>query len=445
MHPAKNLYSGLVRCLLSPLVCTLALVGCAGSGIDPANTGSDVPLDQPSFPTGMALHTTERALVVVSSNYDLRYNTGALLVADLDKVAAMLADAPDPDIAVVDDAYDSAVLFPSFGNRPVITDDGGHMLTAIREDNLLAEVLIDAAGGSLDLSCGVDAEPGQAAPLCGQTPYAAALPGNDPFDLVLYEQTPTLISGVAALLRSPDLVFFFLRPERTGDDRIRLFRKTVGDDIIGTRAAVGLPGDRPLVLASADRIRLSSTRTAALIYWFDPAAGDDTVIRRFDLYAETGAESARALAASPDGDALFVLTRAPDAVVRLDLVRDGNDLDISLGGVGPSCREPIAARTIRQTNARGEVVDRLLVTCFSSDTVMALDPYTLSVTDQVADFGRGPYDIVVDDAGPTPVVYVSNFLDNSVSVLDLVDDEGEVRLAPKGRIGLPAPPPEDGR
>jgi hypothetical protein len=423
------------------LACALGLphAGCIGVGGNPA------PDDAPAYPTGLALDPTGDRLVVVSSNFDLAYEGGAVLLADLSRVREALANDDD----VVDDAYVSAVSLPSFGDAPVVDASGRHVLLTTRGGNLLHEITLGDDG----LSCG-DAG-------CAAAPHALQLVGNDPFGVVMLEQT---INGDGALTSARALVTHlstgtaaFVRLDPGSDDEARLRVESTplsfGADVFGVRSALFVPAtpnavDR--VVALVER-RIDNVLIGSDLAVFDvpgPGRGADALVLRTDVTALTGALTGGDIVVVDDpargvgAKAVIAVLRTPDAVARFAL--DDRSGIATLTHLDETCRRPTALAPVDDD---GDPVttdaQRVLVTCQDSEAIVALDPVDLSVTDAVRFFGRGPYDVVVDRAHQQ--AFVSFFRDDSVGVIGLVDDDGAARLTPLGRIGAARPPPEDGR
>lgn len=411
--------------------------------------GQPPPTDRPSFPTGLALHPEANALAVVSSNFDLGFSRGAVLLADLDRVDAALLAAPDPDsaAATVADAYTDAVLVPSFGNEPVFSSDGARLFVATRAENLLVELEV-AADDGLAISCGGAASGGGDVPLCGLPPSALALSGNDPFRIALTGERADRVSGIVTSLLSDQVVFFDLRIEEEGAgflqqaDVLTLGGWLTDEEVIGVRGlALRPPSDGLPLLAFAVVERTDEARgRAADLIWFDATRGGRAQVQVLSLTDELGATSARELALTPAGDALLVTLRDPDGLARVDLGVDDGALAPEIAGVVSTCSEPVGVE-IGSVPLDGDSRDRAFVTCFGDDTVLGYNPVTLDVTEASRFFGDGPYDVALDLDHAPPRAYVSYFLDDSVGVFDLVTD-GAVGLTPRGRIGVPRPQPE---
>ncbi|MDP2340698.1 MAG: hypothetical protein Q8O67_07060 [Deltaproteobacteria bacterium] len=387
-----------------------------------------LPEDRAIFPTGLALHTANNHLIVVSSDFDLSFDTGGVHVVDLEAARPNLT-GPD---AVVVDAFVSSVSLPPFGDRPIFDAAGEHLFLTTRGENQLNE--IDFDGG--ELSCGGTA-------LCGQAPFVAQLANNDPFDVVLFDGPG--VRGIVTHLSSNEAELFTFDPEATGATRLRIEAESVlfGELTSGVRSAVLRPADHDADTAQlfvALEQRLDGTLTGVELGVFDVPGvnrGSDAVVNSVDVTGNTGSLSARAIAVVPDpggGVAVVVALRAPDALARFRF----NDADrtFSLTVLSETCKEPT---NFAFDDGGVDGVPRLFLTCQAGEVVQAIDPVTLDVRDSVRFFGRGPYDIVVDSVNQE--AFVSFFLDNSIGVLSLADG----KLAAKGRIGEPLPPPDDGR
>jgi hypothetical protein len=439
------------RSSLPSLLVALATTVSAGFGFGLGSggcvnaDGRPPPEDEPAFPTGLALDPKGDRLVVVSSNFNLAYQSGAVLLADLARAREQLGEQD----AVVDDAYVAAVPLPSFGDTPVVDRSAGHVFVATRGGNLLHEITL----GSDGLSCGRAG--------CDEPPHALQLAGNDPFVLVLLDQVldsaGALVSARALVTHSSSPTAEFVRFDTSAADaeRLRLEPESLffGDDVYGVRSAVFLPATNETpdrIVALFERRVAGSLAGADLAVIDVPAVnqGDEAVIARTDVTALTGALTGRdTVALVPHGGdgtlSVVVALRSPDALARFSF--DEARKTFALTHLDSTCRRPTGLAAV-DVDVDGVAatpgVSRILVTCQDGQAVLALDPLDLAVTDAVRFYGRGPYDVVVDEVHQ--LAYVSFFLDSSIGVLSLVSD-GEARLTPVGRLGTPLPPPEDGR
>lgn len=419
----------------------LAWVALAVMSCVPPSSG--VPLDRPVYPTGLAVHPGGERLVVVSSAFDLAYDDGALLLADLAAVRAGLAatTAEDRRDAVVEGAYVKAARLPPFGDRPTLTSGGERLLVSTRGNNLVSSADLDADGG---FSCSSTDDDGT--PRCGTSPQALQVPESDPFDvLVLDEATEdgvlTRVDGLVTLLSSPTVYFFHDDRERSGASAMQQTGTLMlGEAVHGVRsAALRTRNGVTHVVAAVDTASLVSA--GALLVLFEPRV--DAVPTAYDVTTAMGAAALRDLLVVPgagaEPDAVIVATRAPDAVARFEIDDLPGGPALRLAGVAESCAMP----TGLALSTHGGVA-RVLLTCQLGGTIEALDPRTLAVTDVVRFAGRNPYDVAVNPVQPE--AFVSFFLDDTIGVLSLVDSDGATpRMTLQGRIGTPTPKPEDGR
>jgi hypothetical protein len=429
-----------MRPALLPLYAAI-LAGIAASGCARDLTGAEPPTDRPHFPVGIAVHPESNVLAVVSSNFDLEFNRGAILLADLDRVDAAIADASDEELPVIEDAYVSAAFIPSFGNRPIFSATGEHLLLATRGQNRVSDIDVTLDPPTLD--CGDAAE----VPTCGESPRAFQVPGNDPFELAIVDENEDRVRGVTTLLASNQVFFFDLTPSRSDSGRLRLVTPTVllgdwlpeNDEVTGVRGMTLRPasGEVPAhIFATVEHADVTSGIVETDLVWFE-AVPEPRRFEFLNLETLTLANSARAVAPTPSGD-LLVLLRGPDALARVELTPNGNRLSAAVTGSVSTCAEPTSLTVTRVPTADGDV-ERAFVTCFENNAVLVYDPVTLSETDAIRFFGQGPYDVTVDLEHDPPRAYVSHFLDDTIGVFDLTDADGAARVVPRARIGTPRP------
>jgi hypothetical protein len=281
------------------------------------------------------------------------------------------------------------------------------------------------------------------------------LGGNDPFELAVFTDGEDAVRAAVSALGATSI--FFVRVEREIDsaDSFKEQRALELDDLAPDGEVTAVRGltlrpegnglGSPRIFATLERTTSSLRGRAADLLWFDPGPGADTSVSRLSLTAATGALETRAVAVSPAGDAVFVLVRDPDALLRVDLFNSSGGFAPHPAGVVSTCFAPTQLAVAAVTDADGVARERVLVTCYENQTVLAYDSLTLSETDAVRFFGRGPYDVLVDTAAPTPRAYVSFFQDDTLGVIDLVDEGGQARLVVRGRIGTQRAEPEDNR
>ncbi|HYQ16364.1 MAG TPA: hypothetical protein VEQ58_11425, partial [Polyangiaceae bacterium] len=101
----------------------MLLSGCFGPG-----EGVEVPADEIYFPVGLALDRSKLHLFVVSSDFDLQYNGGAIQSYDVEALVAALPKRCVTDAECVDaprDARrcDSGLCVVNLGDSPCLQGD----------------------------------------------------------------------------------------------------------------------------------------------------------------------------------------------------------------------------------------------------------------------------------------------------------------------------------
>jgi hypothetical protein len=425
---------------LIPLL--LPLAGCFGAGDNPP------PKNQPVFPTGVAVDRQGELLAVVSSNYDLRYQSGALLIADLNRVDTLPADSGDDD-PVITDAYVAHTALSSFADRPVFSADGQTVMVSSRGDNTVHAIRVNR-GATPSLECAADA-------LGCRAPYALPLAFNDPYDTVLLrqpndEQSPAVTTTRAVVSHLVGNRMEFLSLDVASTPPVLALEPrgalSLEVEVAAIRSIARSATTRTLYLGLEKRTLVTNAATppVELGILAEPAIGSaaDAVVTRVQLGAQTGALSMRDMVVVPGRngreEAIVALLRRPDGLVRLPLGGDGQPARLPvLSDVAEVCRTPTGMVLAQPNDNRAF----LIVTCVSG-TIAVVDADTLQTVDVIQFWGRQPYAAAVRPraADDEADVYVSFFLDDSVGVMRLL---GDGRLIRRGRIGTPTPRPEDGR
>lgn len=435
-----------VHRLLTAVAAALLL----GSACAREIVGEPPPLDRPHFPRGLALHPERPLLAVVSSNFDLEFNRGAILLADLAQVDAAIAAAEGDVVRLQGETspYTDVALIPSFGNEPVFVLDGSRMLLPSQEQNRVSEIPLSFEDDEVAFDCAVTEEAERPVPLCGEPELSVQLPGNDPFEIAVVDESDTRARAIVTLLNSPDVFYVTLDVEESPTRRLNIARTApsftlegyAGDelDVLGVRGIALRPaqdGVPTTAFLTVSRTSRALTNRAVDLVWFDATQGAPSSLDVVRLTDEIGSIDARDVAVAPDGEALFVILRDPDAIARVDLFPSGGAVEARIGGVVSACYDPIEIEAITLPAPTGGEVTRVLVTCFDNDTVVAYHPLSLVETEVLRGFGDGPYGLVVDLEHAPPRAYVGFFNDDRVGVIDLVDDDGEVRMVPRALIG----------
>lgn len=429
------------------LACALSLAGCniGEGGIDPTPATLN-------FPIAVALSPAEagsapRWLYVVNSNFDLRFNDGTLMAFDLaaleDAIEERCGDEGEPaEPCAFDDVSPflvSEVGVGSHGDGLAVSPGGSRLYVASRSRENLTYVSWDGDRFVCELEEG---EAGEPVPSCADRDADDEVASRR--EIELDGDPVAVVAGRLADLGGGGEENFILLGLREG--RVALFLDEEGsapseaprfvhmesgfpDSVVtltmqpGTgigwltsaltnelgRVGVAVDANEPLdsFVYNAGSVRLGG---------LDP--GDDSR----DLAFDPSDPLARA----------FMLSRAPEAVVELDLTRDGlNADDVAIAdvfdvGAGPSrlALGTIAGRTYA------------LATTFDGRKMYVIDATGGAPVAVVGGFS-GPFELVIDAA--RQVAYVVDF---SLSVIRVVDlsplASGEAPFI-RATLGRPTP------
>jgi DNA-binding beta-propeller fold protein YncE len=405
------------------------------------------PPDQFYFPTGLALGADESRLFVANANSDLRYSSGSVLVVDLDEVDAIASAwiddrqvpdgddcSPDPDrreILVCDEAAvvlaDSSVRVGNFIGelqaQPL--DDGRLRLFApVRGDPSVTWIDFDPSGDALD--CGGSGsypscdEPHRLSQLRDDLELSTMDP--EPFGLFVdaggqFGVVTHLTTGEVTLFDAPvgggapilsDAKSGFFEPDRSTG--VLVFGATGVAGRVATAADGPDASDTLIYVTSRTESRVQTLTVAR------PAGADGLPILvpsdYFFLNTVFPAQESRAIRFSDDGERAYVVNRRPPSIITVDA---------SLDDTGRPRNEVMRATEICGQASTLAVADlgageRVYVSCYRDGQVWAIDPIGQTI-EAIIDVGRGPDAVLV--APDRRHLYVSNFLDDTVAVIDL--------------------------
>jgi DNA-binding beta-propeller fold protein YncE len=421
------------------LLAVLAPVALAGLAGCPAS-GDAVrpPKDQIFFPTGIALGPDESALFVANANSDLTYDSGTIAAFDLDEVEAITTawltsgSAPSGRDCEVDRsvAYtlvcnereallaDATVRIGNFATKIAVqqlTDPGSwRLFAAVRGDPSITWIDYDLT--SRDLDCG---DVGASYPECDDNhrltqlrndPDLSRIP-DEPFSLYVdsqngYVVATHLTSGAVSLTDAPADG----SPPVLSDALGGLF---AADPNTGVRGAAGVAGRLPG--SAFDRIYVTSRSEARVqtLYVARPD-GDLPVIVPADFFFMNRvlpSDDGRGIAFSASGERAFIINRDPPMLQIFDTAPgEGGAPKNELLGAVELCQQ--ASNLAVADMGRGE---RVYVACFQTGQLWVIDPQGAQL-EAVVTVGRGPNDVVASTAHGQ--IYVSNFLEDTVAVVD---------------------------
>lgn len=393
------------------------------------------PADQFFFPTGLAVSPDERFLFVANANSELKWDSGTVLVIDLDAVDAVAnqwvaADETsgctvDPDRRETLECDEASFILAEAGARignfatDIAVQDTNNgtlrLIVPTRGDPSIAWLDFDGTR----LSCNDSA---QGFALCDEAhrlsyvqddPDLALVP-DEPFDAYVdsagqYAVVTHLTSGAVTLIDSP-----IGGNAMVADVMQGLFGADPLTGLRGSTGIAGRPGANGIIYVgsrSEDRIQMLSVGRPVnnappyLIagnYFFLNLVGD----------VAGGSSDTRSIAFSPTGDRMYLINRRPPSL---------QVYDTSLGPTGFPKNQGVAASDICRQASTLAVMDtgdgeRVYVTCFQDGQLYIIDPRGLTTVEDIVTVGRGPYSVVA--APNRKKVYVTNFLEDTIVVLD---------------------------
>jgi DNA-binding beta-propeller fold protein YncE len=409
------------------------LVGCTASAeqVRP-------PEDQFFFPTGAAVSPDDTRMFVANANSELRYDSGMIAVLDLALVDQISADwtvaktvpdgcEQDTDHIETLTCDETRFIMPHTGARignfatdVAIQDRGGGNLRLIvptRGDPSVAWVDFDGQ----KLSCNTSAE-GFA--LCDEThrlayvhndPDLAVLP-DEPFNVFAdsangYAIVTHLTTGAVTLINSPSDGNATISDVATG-----VF---AADPLTGLRGSTGVSGRNVngndiIYVGSRSEDRIQTFTVGRPVNDADPFLIPSNFFFLDTVGGNAGSSSdTRGMAFSPSGDRLYLINRRPPSLQVFDTSLKATGFPANMGiGATDICR---GASTLSVLDSGDG--DRVYITCFQDGQVYIVDPRGQSQVEDILTVGRGPYAVV---SAPTrKKVYVTNFLEDTIAVIDV--------------------------
>ena len=448
---------------------TVLLLVC---GITAACTASAsevrAPADQLFFPTGMAVSPGDSLLFVTNANSELRYDSGSVSVIDLAAVDQVIAgwtsasqtvpancqqDTDHRETLVCDEAQfilkDAGARIGNFATDIAVQDlqNNGKLRLIVPTRGDPSVTWLDWDGTQLHCN---SSSTGFA--LCDEQhrlsyvhndPNLALLP-DEPFGVYAdslsdFAMVTHLSSGAITLIDSPrggspviaDVVAGLFQP----------------DPLTGLRGATGVAGrnqgpDDIVYVGSRSENRIQMLTVGTPANYPDPNHPDHSrYIIPGDYFFEdfVGGNGAglssdtRGMTFSQNGNRLYVVNRRPPSLQVYDTSLSPTGFPSNTGIAATDiCRE---ASTVTALDAGDG--DRAYVSCFQDGQLYIVDPRGTGSVEAIVTVGRGPYAVV---AAPTRnKIYVSNYLEDTIAVLD-VSPTSPTRDRVVLRIGTPKAP-----
>lgn len=465
--------------------CALALIaGCTASA-DQVHPQPDVL----AFPSGLAITSNEKFLFVANANSELRYDSGSIGVLDVDNIQATLdgwlGTRATGDCAQQDGHTETLVCeAPTFLKGDKNPGDAGVRIGNFATDIALQDFSPSGSIGSpgpyrlfvptrgdpsvawADFSDGVLScnASGDRFALCDDAhrlstlendPDLAPLP-EEPFGVFADARTGVamvthLNNGAVTLISAPAPSSGTPPDVKIVDIRGGFFALDVNNSV-GATGITGRPstpgGPDDIIYVGSRSDRRVQTFTIGTLPIVDPAAPTAApapapaylVPGGFFFLTGAGAviggsTDTRGMKISDDGNRLYLVNRQPPTLQLYDtsLSPTGYPRNAGLGAID-ICR---AASTVAVIdNSDGE---RAYITCFQDGQLYVVDPRNLSQPEDILLVGRGPYSVVGATKGARKLLFVSNFLEDTIAVVNITPGDPTYNRVVL-RIGTPRAP-----
>lgn len=431
----------------------------AGAGACTASGASvQPPDDQLQFPTGIAVAPDDSVMFVANANSELRFDSGSISVFDLssvdDVIGAWTTNKTIPDGCSQDPDHSETLVCEEA--RFMKTEEG------VRIGNFATEIALqDLGNGALRLIVPTRGDPsvtwadwdgshlncgaGEGFGLCDDTHRLTTVLGDsdigvlppEPFGAFAdssgeYAMVTHLTTGAVTLIDSP----------KDGNAQITdvLFNLFQPDPFTGIRGSTGVAGRNPHAQGDIAYVASRSESRMQMLTVGRPANDAPPVLipgNFFFLDAvggnSGGSSDTRGIAFSATGDQLYLVNRDPPTLQVYDTSIDDTGFpQNTLTGATDICREGSTLSVLDVGDG-----ERVFLTCFQDGQTYVVDPRGLSSVEDIITVGRGPFAIA---SAPTrKKVFVSNFLEDTIAVIDAAVDS-PTRNRVVLRIGTPKDP-----
>lgn len=457
----------------------IAGVSLGGAGCTASSEDVDPEPDQLFFPTGAAVSPDGARLFVANANSDLKFNSGSISVVPLASVESVvggwLGSRVGPDgqpVATCDDTTPPPCCRDADFTETLVCDEGQFLSESsaqgVKIGNFATDLALqDLGDGRLRLVVPTRGDPsiswadwvpeldrlscterGDGFDLCDDAHRLAFVNNDDddgsipdePFGVFAdsagqFAMVTHLTTGSVTLIDSP----------RDGLAVVTDIAREVfvADPSNGIRGATSVAGRTPH--APGDIVYVGS-RSEDRVQTFTvgrPVNGAPPFLIMGSWFfldgvgngsnANSNASDTRGMAFSPSGDRLYLLNRKPPSL---------QILDTSLTPTGVPRNELVGAVDVCRQASTVSVIDpgdgeRAYLTCFQDGQIYVIDPRGRGRVEDIITVGRGPYAVAPAPDGKR--LFVTNFLEDTIAVIDLVPGS-PTRNRVVLRIGEPRTP-----
>lgn len=421
---------GMMSMAFMRLVVTLLLVLPLTSCLQDL-TRDEAPRDRVFFPSGLA--QSGEFLVLSSTNAALRYESGAMVALDLQKIDAGLSTPSSETVKFGKEAIASIIGAPSFGTQPLIVDSNTLLATGRAESKLFSMPFTQGllSGTSADIDIGFAPYFMQIfhRPNLSSVVFVAGLTSDK--ILVIDPQSMKIVNTI-------ELSGLVTQEDGKGRPKKNPAQITVsGLKILLSPPPPAAPREPMLFIGCSlydhREVRFIEAKSAQLLWvpineaLISGTVDNNTVSSfSFDKNKHMGKEI-HGFSISPDLNELYVVLHRPDSLARIDFTKYKQPNVPILTGVVPTCHYPMDVAVSSTL---------VYVACFT-EAIAAYDRLSLDQLHVNRDLGRGPTSLLLDSRPGKTRLYVSYYLDSTIGIFS--DD-----LVPLGSIFEPIPENQDG-
>lgn len=421
----------------------LALAGCPASGDE-----VQPPRGEIFFPTALAIDPAQGALFIVNGNSNLEYDSGSVVVADLEAVDGLVATwlggqlpggcVRDASLAHIAECSEVDALRPEASVRigNFATDVGVQELASgalrlflpVRGDPSITWIDYEPTGG---LECGGSG----AFPLCDDDHRLTRYLGDLDLPTVISEPFGIYVDSgngyaVVAHLSQAALSLIDAPVDGSAPRLTDVIGGIFAANASGTRAAIAVAGRMPGMPQDLLYATSRSERRVQMLYV--SREGDRPRLvpsEYFFLEQVFPSDDGRGITFSDDGRRAYIVNRNPAMLQIIDTTLDQEGFPRNQLEAGVEiCRD--AAQVTVANLGQGE---RAYVSCFPASQVWVVDP-DRAIIEAIIDVGRGPSALAISEQRQK--LYVANFLEDTMSVVDLEPGSATENLMVL-RVGTP--------
>ncbi len=406
----------------------VSAVGCL-----PDTSGVDPPTDQFIFPVGLAVvgDDNNQYLLVANSNFNLNYNAGTVVAVDLNKLKSIEDDIqPVPDgkvthsieeylsedkkhVFIPEDELiktDQTIRLGSFSSDLELTPSGNRAIIPVRGKRRIVIIDIDPSkDGENLMSCSAQDER-----TCDSNHHVES---NDDFSLPIEpyeiatleyvdENSSTVTMGFATHLSGGEVSLFNIDEAKLIGVDNTVVPGASGIAANTARGEIYVSGRHdPAPHLAIMKVKLVEHDSPTNNPYFDNAG---SINFGSDLY---GGTDARGVAVTQSGDTIFLVTRSPEALLKIN-TSDREIVDMTTLGADPSIVALYEEGA--ETLDPSDDVTTAWVLCFLSDQVYIVESNNMQV--HVRTTGFGPHAIAFDKFNKR--AYIANFRESTITVIN---------------------------